>query len=114
MVKGVALVVFIHNYLAQNGNTISTTIHLLFNIMSDTSTNVGFIGLGVMGYPMAQNLLSKLPARSSMSIFDISDDTLSRFQADANSEHLSICKSSRQVAEQCVCTAFKFPSLLCP
>lgn len=82
--------------------------------MSDTSDNVGFIGLGVMGYPMAQNLLSKLPTRSSMSIFDISDDTLSRFQADANSDHLSICKSSRQVAEQCVCTAFKFPSLLCP
>lgn len=33
--------------------------------------NVGFIGLGVMGKPMAMNLAQKLPQTCKLNVFDV-------------------------------------------
>jgi 3-hydroxyisobutyrate/3-hydroxypropionate dehydrogenase len=38
------------------------------------------IGLGVMGWPMALNLRSKLGADTTMLICDVSEDALARFE----------------------------------
>lgn len=71
--------------------------------MTDASPqSIGFIGLGVMGYPMAQNLLSKLPPASNLYIFDVSRDTLRRFAKEADNKQVTICESSKQVAEKSV------------
>ncbi|KAH8587004.1 NAD binding domain of 6-phosphogluconate dehydrogenase-domain-containing protein [Bisporella sp. PMI_857] len=59
---------------------------------------IGFIGLGVMGFPMAKNLVEKLPETSSFWIFDVSVETLHKFSETAN-KFVHICSSSKEVAE---------------
>ncbi|RAR11219.1 3-hydroxyisobutyrate dehydrogenase-like protein [Stemphylium lycopersici] len=51
--------------------------------MSSPNTTVAFIGLGVMGYPMALNLRKGLDSSHTLLVCDVSDDALSRFQKDA-------------------------------
>lgn len=47
--------------------------------MSSEPLNVGFIGLGAMGFAMAVNLASKLPRGSKVFVYDISKDAMDRF-----------------------------------
>ncbi|KAF2221515.1 3-hydroxyisobutyrate dehydrogenase [Elsinoe ampelina] len=47
--------------------------------MADT---IAFIGLGVMGYPMAVNLRKKMPSSHKLLICDVSKDALARFQSE--------------------------------
>ncbi|KAI0188984.1 NAD binding domain of 6-phosphogluconate dehydrogenase-domain-containing protein [Xylaria flabelliformis] len=48
--------------------------------MSSSSENkVAFIGLGVMGYPMAKNLLSGLGAEKTLLVCDVSTSVIDRF-----------------------------------
>lgn len=49
--------------------------------MSGEPLNVGFIGLGAMGFAMAENLASKLPRGSKLFVYDISKDTMDKFVA---------------------------------
>ncbi|KKY38480.1 putative 3-hydroxyisobutyrate dehydrogenase [Diaporthe ampelina] len=44
---------------------------------------VAFIGIGVMGYPMAKNLREGLEPTKTLLICDISEEALDRFQAEA-------------------------------
>jgi len=69
---------------------------------SSLPNNVGFIGLGIMGYPMAANLAAKLPSPSNLHIYDISTESLSKLQKEAREPRVHICKSSKEVAEQSV------------
>ncbi|KAK3326939.1 NAD binding domain of 6-phosphogluconate dehydrogenase-domain-containing protein [Cercophora scortea] len=64
----------------------------------DSPLNVGFIGLGAMGFPMASVLITKLPQGSKLFIYDVSKDALQRFVKlyPTTSE---ICDSPRSVAE---------------
>ncbi|KAG9771822.1 3-hydroxyisobutyrate dehydrogenase, mitochondrial [Exophiala dermatitidis] len=49
--------------------------------MASPENTVAFIGLGVMGYPMAVNLRSKTPSSLTLLICDVSQDALARFQS---------------------------------
>lgn len=60
--------------------------------------SVGFIGLGTMGLPMAHNLISKLPPGSKMYVYDVSQDAMSRLQAQHPTTVLP-CTSPKQVTE---------------
>lgn len=62
---------------------------------------IGFIGLGIMGYPMASNLIQKLPATAGIWIFDVSKEILEKF-ANEHDKAVHICSSSKEVAESTV------------
>lgn len=82
--------------------------------MSDASTNIGFIGLGVMGYPMARNLLLSLPTDSNFYVFDVSLHALRKFEVETNNDRVIVCNSCRQVAEGSVSTVPSNPhTILC-
>ncbi|KAI5926252.1 NAD binding domain of 6-phosphogluconate dehydrogenase-domain-containing protein [Camillea tinctor] len=51
--------------------------------MSSPADTVAFIGLGVMGYPMAKNLLAGLGSEKTLLICDVSSDAIYRFQKEA-------------------------------
>ncbi|KAJ5935989.1 hypothetical protein N7454_005287 [Penicillium verhagenii] len=63
------------------------------------SRELGFIGLGVMGYPMARNLLKKLDNGGKLHVYDVSDEVLRRFEHEAP-QMVSVCSSSREVMEK--------------
>lgn len=73
--------------------------------------NIGFVGLGVMGYPMARNLIEKLPESASLWIFDVSKEVLEKFAA-ATKKTVHICSSSKEVAENSVCIQRQHPRTL--
>ncbi|KAJ5677042.1 uncharacterized protein N7477_002675 [Penicillium maclennaniae] len=64
----------------------------------DKPLNVGFIGLGAMGYPMAANLATKLPEGSKVYVFDIFKGALESF-TKSHPTSSEICDSPRAVAE---------------
>jgi ornithine cyclodeaminase/alanine dehydrogenase-like protein (mu-crystallin family) len=70
--------------------------------MSALPKNIGFIGLGIMGYPMAQNLFAKLPNETTLRIYDISKELLQKFQAETSKDRVQICGSCKEVAESSV------------
>lgn len=72
--------------------------------MIEKPASVGFIGLGTMGFPMAGNLISKLPGGSKMFVYDVSEDSVSKFKAQY-SESIVPCGSAREVTEQSVSPA---------
>ncbi|CAG8909731.1 unnamed protein product [Penicillium egyptiacum] len=60
---------------------------------------LGFIGLGVMGYPMALNLLNKLETGTRLHVYDVSSQILDKSKSEAPNL-VSICLSARDVAER--------------
>ena len=54
---------------------------------------LGFLGLGIMGYPMARNLLR---AGNSVAVWS---NTRAKAQKLADEEHAEVCDTPRQVAE---------------
>lgn len=66
---------------------------------------LGFIGLGVMGYPMALNLLNRLETGSRLHVYDVSSQVLDEFKQEAPNL-VSICSSARDVAERSVKSTF--------
>jgi 6-phosphogluconate dehydrogenase len=50
---------------------------------SDSFTNSGNVGLGVMGYPMALNLRKKVGSEYTILICDVVQDALQKFQEEA-------------------------------
>lgn len=71
--------------------------------MASYPSNVGFIGLGIMGYPMAVNLISKLPDTSKLYVYDISIKTLTKLQEETSGKkQVQICECSKEVAEKSV------------
>ncbi|KAJ8124926.1 hypothetical protein O1611_g8715 [Lasiodiplodia mahajangana] len=53
---------------------------------SSPADTVAFIGLGVMGYPMAKNLLSGLGREKTLLICDVSAEALDRFTKEAQGQ----------------------------
>ncbi|KAI1420047.1 6-phosphogluconate dehydrogenase [Xylaria sp. FL1777] len=54
--------------------------------MSSPADTVAFIGLGVMGYPMAKNLLSGLGPEKTLLICDVNAEALDRFMKEAHGQ----------------------------
>lgn len=69
--------------------------------MSDKPASVGFIGLGTMGFPMAENLISKLPLQSKIFVYDVSGEAVNKFKAQYP-DSVVPCSSARDVTEQAV------------
>ena len=69
--------------------------------MASLPPNIGWIGLGLMGYPMATNLLHKLP-HTDFHVFDIMPEALDSFVRDGGGR-VHACASSREVADKSVC-----------
>jgi hypothetical protein len=42
---------------------------------------IGFIGLGTIGYPMAENLIKKIHPLVKLYVFDVSEDVVRKFVA---------------------------------
>lgn len=80
--------------------------------MSKEPALVGFIGLGTMGYPMAGNLISKLPPRSKMFVYDVSADAVKKFTAEHPNSVIP-CNSAKEVTEQAVSNKPEASKLLC-
>ncbi|KAF2027320.1 3-hydroxyisobutyrate dehydrogenase-like protein [Setomelanomma holmii] len=69
--------------------------------MSAPDKTVAFIGLGVMGYPMALNLRKGLDSAHTLLICDVSTDALTRFQHDAESQGpVEIVKSGYEAIQR--------------
>ena len=65
------------------------------------TTNYGFIGLGAMGMPMAQNIRQKASSKSIMYIFDVHTPFCEKFLVEYSSHGpIEICSSARGVAEK--------------
>lgn len=77
--------------------------------MSGESLNVGFIGLGAMGYAMAVNLASKLPRGSKVFVYDISKDAMDKFVSQ-HPDSAVAAASAKEVTENSVsCQCFLLP-----
>lgn len=59
---------------------------------------IGFIGLGVMGYPMACLLAQKLPSDTGLFVFDVAEVQLKKIQAEYP-DRVTVSKSSKEVAD---------------
>lgn len=61
----------------------------------------GFIGIGVMGFPMAQNLRKRIPRQSKLVVCEINESALKKFLTETSpGDQLSAASTPREVAEQ--------------
>lgn len=63
---------------------------------------VGFIGLGVMGYPMVQNLATKLPQSTHIYVFDVATQVMENLITEYPGK-ITACQSSKEITSKCVC-----------
>lgn len=70
--------------------------------MAQLPNSVGFIGLGVMGYPMVQNLADKLPKDAKLFVYDVSEDAMKRILEEKGPERIKVCQNAKHVAENSV------------
>ncbi len=61
----------------------------------------GFIGIGVMGWGMAQNLRAKIPKSSQLIICEIVEERRDKFVAETEGL-IKVAYSPKEVAEQAV------------
>jgi 3-hydroxyisobutyrate dehydrogenase len=71
--------------------------------MSFSYTTVGFIGLGTMGHPMVENLVKKLPPKTEIYVFDVSEEAMERITTN-NQSRVYSCHNAKEVAEKSVST----------
>lgn len=62
---------------------------------------IGWIGLGLMGDPMARNLLKKTDADTKFYIYDVVPEAVEKFVKDGQGR-VQTCSSSKEVAERSV------------
>jgi 3-hydroxyisobutyrate dehydrogenase-like beta-hydroxyacid dehydrogenase len=75
--------------------------------------NIGFIGLGNMGFPMFSNLVSKLPETSTVHFYDVLPESMERGLKESGAvAKLDPCGSSREVVEKSVCTLRKLSTVI--
>ena len=64
-------------------------------------STIGFVGLGIMGRPMAENLVKKLPPSSQLYIFDINKEVMKEVSSLGQGK-VHVCTSAKEVAERSV------------
>lgn len=72
----------------------STTVNL--------PKNIGWIGLGVMGLPMATNLLNKMDPETTFYVYDVVKESIDKIVRDGKGRAKE-CASSKEVADKSVC-----------
>ena len=63
--------------------------------------NIGFIGLGAMGSPMAGHLAAKLPEETHIFVFDVVQSLVDQL-CQQYSDKVSACSNAREVADRSV------------
>ena len=71
--------------------------------ITDLPKHIGWIGLGLMGYPMAGNLLKKMSKDTQFYLFDVVKDAIEKFVGDGEGR-VHACASSKEVADKSVCS----------
>ena len=66
-----------------------------------TAANVGFVGLGAMGLPMARQLAMKLSDAGHLYVFDIAEALVKEISEEYPAK-VTGCHSAREVAEKSV------------
>lgn len=88
-------------------NTRTDCQPIFTNMAVSLPKHVGWIGLGLMGLPMATNLLKKMDADTEFYVYDVMQESVDHFvgleEAKGRAEG---CKSSLEVADKSVCHAF--------
>jgi 3-hydroxyisobutyrate dehydrogenase-like beta-hydroxyacid dehydrogenase len=64
--------------------------------------SIGWIGLGLMGIPMVENLIKKTPESTLFHVYDVNETAVKEFIAKYP-ERSQLAQSSREVAEKSVC-----------
>lgn len=59
---------------------------------------IGFVGLGVMGYPMACLLAQKLPTNTKLFVFDVAEAQLKKIHSEYP-DRITLSKSSKEVTD---------------
>ncbi|TAQ86468.1 hypothetical protein B7494_g5207 [Chlorociboria aeruginascens] len=83
-----------------------------FSVSSGRQAQWGFIGLGQMGYNMAKNLKSKLPASDTLHVYDINLESIQRFAEetkDSSGAAVKLAGSPREAAEDSETTITVLP-----
>ena len=81
--------------------------------MVSPENSIAFIGLGVMGYPMAVNLRSKMGADKTLLIADVSEDALSKFEKQmAGKGDIKRVKNGFEAAQQANTVVTMLPTAL--
>ena len=70
--------------------------------MADLPKNIGWIGLGIMGFPMVNNLLDKMESDTQFYVYDVVQESIDKFVQDGNGR-VHACSSSKGVADKSVC-----------
>ena len=66
-----------------------------------TGSNVGFVGLGAMGMPMAGHLAAKLPDETRIYVFDVVQSLVEKICSNHGGK-VSSCSSAKEVADKAV------------
>ncbi|KAG7091064.1 hypothetical protein E1B28_010121 [Marasmius oreades] len=73
-------------------------------MLTSLPSRFGWVGLGAMGYPMANQLRQKLPAGCELWVFDVNEEATQRFVSESEgSMPISIAQNAREVAENSEC-----------
>ncbi|GAB7359193.1 hypothetical protein MBLNU230_g5260t1 [Neophaeotheca triangularis] len=67
--------------------------------MIEMPNNIGWVGLGTMGFPMAMNLLKKLDPSTQFHVHDVSQESVDNFVLEDPSR-VYACASSKDVADK--------------
>lgn len=73
-----------------------------FSTASRLDARYGFIGLGKMGYPMARNLRSKLPAGDTFTVYDVNADSTRQFRDELSAFDVKVAENVKTVVENSV------------
>jgi hypothetical protein len=76
----------------------------MFSTTLRRDTNYGFVGLGKMGYPMAQNLRTKLPKDDTLFIYDINKAATEQFRKEMGAG-VEVSSGVEEVVEHSVSSA---------
>lgn len=75
--------------------------------MTTLPKNIGWIGLGLMGDPMARNLLKKCDAETKFYVYDVMSAAVEKFVQEGGGRVVG-CSGSKEVAEKSVRTNHLF------
>ena len=70
--------------------------------MTELPKRIGWVGLGLMGLPMATNLLKKTDADTQFFVYDLIQESIDKLVKYGNGR-VKACTSSKEVADQSVC-----------
>ncbi|CAK4033721.1 3-hydroxyisobutyrate dehydrogenase, mitochondrial [Lecanosticta acicola] len=67
--------------------------------MAELPRNVGWVGLGLMGFPMAKNLLKKMDAETQFYVYDVMQENVENLVREGEGR-IHACESSKEVADK--------------